>query len=404
MDTSWLPGTFGRRLLFRAFFFAAFLLLLYQMLLLFSPFVSALAGAATVVLLVQPVHVRILRLVRGRENVAAGVSTVLIIIVVVVPVLLMGWLLVNEAVRVLPEAKRWAAEIQRTGEPRIERILPEPLMQAVRSADEALGKWGVDVRELLARGLDAAGGAVADMGRKALGNLLGVAFNAVVIVLAVFFFLRDGARMIRSVVDLLPMETVHKDLVLHRLNETFGAVVRGSILSAATQALLAGIGFAIVGMDFALVLGLTTFLFAFIPFVGAAGVWVPSVLWLFMSGGTWQPWFLLIWGVGVISLVDNLLKPLLIGGRAKIPTFLLFFGILGGLKVYGVLGVFIGPIVLGLLIAFVGIYREQYQARMADDPADGPASGQGGGPAGEPPPDAPPPPPPESAPATAPGA
>lgn len=366
-----MAGT-SRQTLFRVFFFAVFAYLIYQLVLLFSPFVSALAGAATVVVLFQPIHRRILRMVKQRPTVAASLSTLLIIVLVVVPFMLLGWLVVRQAVDVMPQVRAWTEEIQRPGDPRLERLLPQGLADLVRRIDAALEGWGVDFREVLTTGLEAAGAFAAQAGKAALGNVLGIVLNVIIVVLAVFFFFRDGARMIRSIVDLVPMELAHKDMVMRRIDETFGAIVRGSILTAVTQGILAGIGFTIAGVDYAVVLGLATCLFAFIPFIGAAGVWGAVTIWLFASGGTWQPWFVLAWGGLLVSLIDNFLKPILIGDRAKIPTFLLFFGILGGLKVYGLLGVFIGPLVLGLLLSFVTIYREQY-AMSAPAPVIPPA-------------------------------
>lgn len=348
-------------MLSRVFFLAVFAYLIYQLVLLFSPFLSALAGSATIVVLFLPVHRRLARALGDRPTLAAFLSTAIILLLVVVPLLLLVWLLVQQSENIVPQVQAWTAEIQRPGEPRLERLLPRGLLDLIRSADRTLDKWGIDFRDLLATGLESAGALAAQAGKAALANVLGILLNVGIIILGVFFFLRDGARMVRSIVDLVPMEAAHKEMVVHRMDETFGAVVRGSILTAAAQGVLAGVAFAVVGLDYAAVLGLATFLLAFIPFVGAAGVWAPAVIWLFLADKTWQPWFLLAWGVLVISLVDNFLKPLLIGGRAKIPTFLLFFGILGGLKAYGLLGVFIGPLVLGLLFAFVAIYREQYQ-------------------------------------------
>jgi predicted PurR-regulated permease PerM len=371
MDPAWPLGGTGRRLLFRLFFFAAFAYLLYQVVVLLSPFLSALAGSATLVVLFQPIHRRMLAWTK-RPSLAAAISTVLVLLVVVLPFLVVGWLLVGESQAMMPQAKAWAAEIQRSGEPRLERILPKALMDLVTGADAFADKWGVDLRDMIARAIDAIGGAAADLAKLVLSNVVGVILDVVVIVLGVFFFLRDGAVMIRSVVDLLPMEGVHKELVVRRLDQTFAAVVRGTILTAAAQGLVAGIGFAIAGVRFSVLLGIVTFLSAFIPFIGAAGVWVPATLWLFAEGGTWQPWFMLGWGV-LVSFVDNILKTVLISGRAKIPTFLLFLGILGGLRVYGVLGVFIGPMVLGLLTAFAGIYREQYNVAAPESKVPPPA-------------------------------
>jgi predicted PurR-regulated permease PerM len=106
-------------------------------------------------------------------------------------------------------------------------------------------------------------------------------------------------------------------------------------------------------------LGFGAAFLSLIPFVGAAGVWVPCAAYLFYVGPTWARIFMVIWGIFVISLVDNFLKPLLIGEKARIPTFLLFFGILGGLKLYGFLGVILGPLLIGLLLTFAAIYREE---------------------------------------------
>jgi predicted PurR-regulated permease PerM len=131
-------------------------------------------------------------------------------------------------------------------------------------------------------------------------------------------------------------------------------------LTALAQGCLAGAGFAVAGVPVPVLLGLFTFTNSFIPFLGAASVWIPSAFWLFMQGQHVAALGLALYGALVISVVDNILKPLIIGERTKVPVLLLFFTILGGLKVYGFLGIFLGPIIIALGMAFLTIYREVY--------------------------------------------
>jgi predicted PurR-regulated permease PerM len=116
------------------------------------------------------------------------------------------------------------------------------------------------------------------------------------------------------------------------------------------------------GFSVSVLLGFLTAVASLVPVVGAALVWVPAVLYLFVADELLRGGGLLLWGVLVVGSVDNFVRPLLIGGRVEIPTFLLLFALLGGLQVYGFLGIFIAPVVVALLLAFVEIYREHYVA------------------------------------------
>jgi predicted PurR-regulated permease PerM len=122
---------------------------------------------------------------------------------------------------------------------------------------------------------------------------------------------------------------------------------------------MAGLGFVVAGVPIPFLLGLVAFVNAFIPFLGAASVWIPVSIWLLFQGQTTAAVGLTIWGI-IITAVDSIVKPWIIGSEAKIPLFLLFFTTLGGLKIYGVLGIFLGPIILSMGMAFLTIYREVY--------------------------------------------
>jgi predicted PurR-regulated permease PerM len=190
-------------------------------------------------------------------------------------------------------------------------------------------------------------------------NTLVFVLNFFLTAIALFFFLRDGERMTEYVRSVIPMEPHDKAHILQRLSETLNAVVQGTMLTAVAQGLLAGLGFWVAGVPFAVLLGVATGLLSLLP-GGAPAVWVPVALY----AGFFRSWpwaiFLFLWGAFAVGTIDNVIRPLVIGGRTQIPTIFLFFGILGGLRVYGFLGMFLAPVVIAILVAFVRIYREQY--------------------------------------------
>jgi predicted PurR-regulated permease PerM len=124
------------------------------------------------------------------------------------------------------------------------------------------------------------------------------------------------------------------------------------------QGLLAGLSYWALGVPFPVFLALLTALAAFLPLGGTALVWAPAAVYLFAVGAPLRGVLQLAWGIGVVTMVDNVLKPLLIGGQARIPTLLLFFGILGGLKAFGFLGAFLGPAVMALALTCLDLTRE----------------------------------------------
>jgi predicted PurR-regulated permease PerM len=160
---------------------------------------------------------------------------------------------------------------------------------------------------------------------------------------------------------LVPLAESHKAKFFARLDQTTLAVVAGMVITALTQGLLAGLAYWLLGVPFPLVFTALTALTAFIPLGGTALIWVPVSIYLFVVAPVWKGIVMLAWGIGVVTTVDNVLKPLLIGRGAQLPTLFLFFSILGGLAAYGFIGLFLGPILLAILMTAIEIYREEYE-------------------------------------------
>jgi predicted PurR-regulated permease PerM len=194
-------------------------------------------------------------------------------------------------------------------------------------------------------------------------NALLSVVNFITMLVALWFFFRDGEAMAQGFRDLIPMEPEHKDAIFARLYTTLTAVVQSMVVVAVTQGVLAGFGYWLIGgLDFSVFLAFVTGFASFIPLAGAALAWIGASIYLLLVGEVGRAVGLAVWGILVVSSADNLIKPIFIGERAKLPTALLLIALLGGLQVYGFLGVFLGPVILAVLLTFVAIYRDLYVA------------------------------------------
>lgn len=338
---------------FLYFFFAVFALLLSQVARIFSPFLTALAWSATLTLIIYPLHERISRKVKHAST-AAGVSTATVMLAVIAPALVLVWFLFRESSDLYPTAKAWL-ETLRTAGPDLSSLLPPPLSELWLKAEGL----DLDLRGMFLSNLRQLAETLGQLGGRLAKNALLLIVNLLVLALSLFFFLKDGPALLQWALDLIPMEREHKEHLALRLYETVTAVVRGAVLTAASQGFLAGLGFAIVGVPVPVFLGFAAAFAALVPPFGPALIWLPVGLFQ-LTQSTGAGLFLLLWGALVVSTIDNFLRPVLIGSKAKLPFLLLFFGILGGLRTYGFIGLVLGPLLIAMTLAFIQIYREEY--------------------------------------------
>lgn len=364
--------TEARPLLFRIFFFASFGFLLYQLLRIVSPFLEGILVAITLALVFYPVHTRFLRWTRGRSNIAAGLSVTALFLMVIVPAAFFLGLLGRQAAALYPWAQEQVREVRLNPNSAIEERLPAPVKKIWTRSQDLLMEAGVDPRITILRTAEGLGRKVSSLGASVVKNVFLLVFQTLIMIFTLYFIFRDGARLAEKVVSLIPMETAYKTHIVGRLNQTLTAVVRGMFVTASVQGLLAGIGFAVAGVRFSVVLGFATAFLALIPFIGAAALWLPIGVYLFLKGWVVQGIGVLLWGGLVVSMVDNFLRPFIIGEKAKLPIVFLFFGTLGGLQAYGPIGLLVGPLTVASVLAFAKIYGEQ-MARTERKPSLAPA-------------------------------
>ena len=348
----------SRQQLFAAFFFAVFLFLLAQLYSLFSVFLVPLVWTIILVLTVYPLYSFLLQLLQGRRTLTSLLMTVLVVQAVAVPVFLFSRVLTGQVV----DFYGWVQGAVQSGE-----------MQGFLTSwqETFLGRlwknWGpqivlpeLDLPALALQGANVASQFIVERATGIAKNLFVLLFDFLIISFSLFFLFRDGEDLYKTLRDIIPMEPEHKDEIFHRFYETVSAVVQGMVATALAQGVLAGIGFWALGMPFSFVLACAAALLSLQPLGGAAVVWLPCALYLGFVGSWTKGIILIAYGTIIISGIDNIIKPWIIGGRTNLPTFFLFFGILGGLQAYGFLGIFLGPVVLATIVAFVKIYREEY--------------------------------------------
>lgn len=209
-------------------------------------------------------------------------------------------------------------------------------------------------------------GFIIDNVKKFLVSIPSMLLNFFVMLFVIYYLLKDGESVIKRIKKILPLKEAHKHRVLERLHEIISALFYGNISIAILQGILGIIGFLIFGVSSPILWGFIMMVFAFIPYVGTALIWLPAALNLIFSGylennnsATIRGIMLIAYGIFVISSVDNVLKPKLIGVKAKIHPVFVLLGVLGGLSMFGFIGLILGPMVLALLMTIVDIYEEE---------------------------------------------
>lgn len=352
-----------RKVFFALVYFGALVALLALVLYLLRPFLSSLAWAAVIALATYPMHRWFLKLTRGRVVVAAVFSTLVVILTVVVPLLVMAILFVGEAANVLAYLQQAAAQGHIPGRaeflanPVVARILEkvEPYLQ------------GVDFKPILLAAMKTGSTLVVSLSKGLLVNTFAFIAKLFVMLAVLFFAFRDGAAISAALWDVVPLKPADKAILLSTVKRVVSAVMYGVVLTCVVQGILGGIGFAIAGLPSPAFFGMLMILCAIIPLVGTALVWVPAALYLFAMGDVGKGIFLVVWGVVIVSGIDNVVRPFFISGKAKIPLLVILLGVLSGLASLGFLGLIVGPLLFAVSLDLFRVYREDIFAGLKAD-------------------------------------
>jgi len=181
--------------------------------------------------------------------------------------------------------------------------------------------------------------------------------NLFIFILALFFLLKDGENFLRYFKRLIPMKNEYKNALFLRFKDVSEAVFKDTILVAMIQGILVGIGFYLFNFSSSIFWGVIAAFFALIPLIGTAIIWLPAVVYLFLNDQLLFSILFLLYGTIIVGLSDNILRPFMLKGKIKVHPFIILISILGGLEVFGFLGIFVGPVIISLLISVFQLYK-----------------------------------------------
>ncbi|MCM2339197.1 MAG: AI-2E family transporter [Burkholderiales bacterium] len=185
--------------------------------------------------------------------------------------------------------------------------------------------------------------------------------SLVLTLLSIFYFLKDGARFRKALIILSPLSDVDDQKIIARLAVSINGIIKGYLFVALIQGILMGIGLTLFGVPNAALWAVITVITALIPTIGTALISVPAIIFLLVTGNTVQAIGMLCWAVAVVGMIDNLLSPLIVGSKTKLPPFLILFSVLGGISLVGPLGILVGPLTISLLYTLISLYRDEFQ-------------------------------------------
>jgi len=318
---------------------------LYQIL---SPFMGPLMWALFIAFLLYPLHIRLTRRLKGRESLSAALLTSATLLVLIGPLTAMSAAFVAQVSTLVQwiqnslASHSWTWSNVPTDWPIIGPALTWVADNFGISADQ-VRVWITQATEHIPQLL-------AGLGGQLFLGALNTVLAFVVMLFLLFFFVRDGANLVNMVRELVPISPKRRDQLVDHVASVTRAVVFGTGLTALIQGAIVGIAFVITGLSTPLVFGVIAALLALLPFGGTALVWIPAVGVLIAQGHWGMAIVMLIIGL-FSSSIDNVIRPLLISGRAEVGTLTVFIGVLGGTAAFGPIGLFLGPVVLALIIA-----------------------------------------------------
>ena len=338
----------------RVFALVVAAVLAYALILIFAPFALSMAWAAFLAFLLYPLNIRLRRRFRGKE-LAAGLITALTPLVILLPLSALSIDFVSQISTLLQKLQKSATDLDIKSFSDLQQFPWIARINAWLEANtgisaEQIQSWLISgTREVLKRAASMGGGVFLG----ALGSLLAFA----IALFLLFFFLRDGDLMLARARRLIPLTEERKERLFRQLGGVTRAIVVGTSVTAILQGVLIGIGFTIAGLPSPVVFGVLAALLSMLPVGGAAFVWGPAVIWLFVDGRWGFGIFMLVWGI-LLGGLDNILRPMLISGRARISALAVFIGVLGGIPAFGAIGVIAGPVVLSLVLALIEFAEE----------------------------------------------
>jgi len=351
---------------FSTWTFVIFLLLsMFMVIHLLFGFLTPVVMSLVIVSIFNPLHKLILRMTRSRPYLSATISTLIVFLMVMIPSTLFLFALIDQALSFYQTTQQltssgnfsdWIASLKNYLDLLRDYLLsyginitPEPIIKMATTFSQALGKKLYDSIGLVAT------------------NLISLTFNFVLTVALVFVFFVSGRATKTFLMDLVPIPDNEKERLVKRFRELVSAVFMGNGLISLLEGILGGILFYLFNIPGALIWAAVMTIAAFMPFVGATVVIIPATIYLFLVTETWKAILFVSLNTVYLSILETMLKPRLIGNKSQMHAALVFLSIIAGVQIYGMLGLFYGPLLVTMFLSLAQIYKEHYRDRLLSD-------------------------------------
>jgi predicted PurR-regulated permease PerM len=322
-----------------------------------KPFFESILWAGLLAFLLAPITSWLTRALGGRSGLAALLMAVGGTLFVLIPAVITAVIFARQATDLVHRLEELADRYRITQASDLFQVpaldnLVKWITRFIPVPPEQIEAWSIEGAKSLLTSLLSVSGAL-------FAGALGVVVEIGLTLFLLFFFVRDGEQAVARGLRLIPLSAERKDHLVGHLSAVTRAVALGTLLTALVQGTLVGLSFAFTGLPSPVVFGVLASLAALVPLVGSSLVWVPGALVLVAHGRVGAALFLAFWGMVVVSLVDNIVRPLVVSGRAEISTLPVLLGLVGGLATFGAIGIILGPVVVALVLALVQFAEEE---------------------------------------------
>lgn len=321
-----------------------------------SPFLSAIMWAIVISIIFYPIFSFIIRFVK-QSSIASLLTLIVILIILFGPFSYLAYLLTQEVLSLIEKMESGSFDS-------LKALLKHPAANTL--VNKLLSLFNITEQELQKAVVDN----ITKIGKESVGlvtsgvgNVVSVAINFVFTLLSIFFFLSDGPMFIEAIGNFMPFSKKQKEKLMQQTKDVIVSTMYGGVTVAVAQGIIGGVAFAILAIPSPVLWGVSMFMASFIPMIGTAVIWVPAAGYLLFSGFYWKGVALVLIGIFAISSVDNIIRPLIMKGKMKMPTIAIFFSILGGIKLFGFIGLIMGPLVLALFVSVFEIFRYSEEER-----------------------------------------
>ena len=315
-----------------------------------SPFLVPIAWAVVFSIVFYPVYAFISKHIKVK-SIASSITVILIFVVIIAPVSCLSIILIGELQKVGDYTNSGGLDFFRE---LYDKIITSPQYEKISSL---IGEHNMPTADMIMDNMNKIGKILVENLSIRITNIISAAINFLLMIFTLFFLFRDGPGFLNKVRDYMPFSDEQKSRLTKQVKDMVASTVYGGVTVAMIQGFLGGLAFYIIGFTSPVLWGIVMSIVSFIPLLGTLGVWGPAAIYLLMRGEYLTGIGLILYGTFVIGLVDNFLRPMLIGSRTKMPTIIIFFSVLGGIEAFGIIGLIMGPLIMAVFISVFEIFR-----------------------------------------------